>query len=59
LFGYALLDGTVGVYEGSTKLWNSKYSARVISIAAFDMDHDGTPELVVGLSDGTIEVCAN
>ncbi|SPQ94801.1 unnamed protein product (mitochondrion) [Plasmodiophora brassicae] len=55
-FAYALANNSVGVYDRTTRLWSAKYNARVVAIASFDLDGDGVPELVVGLSDGTVDV---
>jgi Bardet-Biedl syndrome 2 protein len=56
LFGYALANGTLGVYEDATRVWHAKARFEVTALSAFDMDGDGQPELVVGWSSGLLEV---
>lgn len=56
VFGYALANGTYGVYYTRKLLWKQKRQARVTSIVGMDFDMDGEMELVVGFDDGTIEV---
>jgi Bardet-Biedl syndrome 2 protein len=49
-FVYALANGTVGVYDGSTRLWRVKAKDTVTSVVAFDLDDDGVPEVIIGTS---------
>eukprot|EP00741_Cyanophora_paradoxa_P010844 tig00020544_g10484.t1 len=55
-FGYGLNNGTVGVYDKSNRVWRVKSKHTVTSIAGFDLDGDGIPELISGWSNGKIEV---
>lgn len=55
-FGYALKNGTVGIYDGENRVWRQKYKHPVTSIAGFDLDGDGVPELITGLKNGQVEV---
>ena len=56
-FGYALANGTVGVYSGpGQRRWRVKSKHEVTSIIGFDLDGDGEPELISGWSNGKFEV---
>uniref|UniRef100_A0A7S3GBK3 Bardet-Biedl syndrome 2 protein homolog n=1 Tax=Palpitomonas bilix TaxID=652834 RepID=A0A7S3GBK3_9EUKA len=55
-YGYALANGTIGVYEGSTRAWRVKSKNHVNTIIGFDLDGDGEPELISGWSSGRFEV---
>ncbi|CAK9033061.1 Bardet-Biedl syndrome 2 protein [Durusdinium trenchii] len=55
-FAYGLKNGTIGIYDGQTRLWRVKSKERVLAMAAFDVDGDGVCELVTGWSDGKLEV---
>jgi len=55
-FAYALMHGTVGVYEKMTRAWRVKSKNRANCIAAFDLDNDGVPELIAGWENGKVEV---
>jgi len=55
-FAYALMNGTVGVYEKMSRAWRVKSKNRVNSIACFDFDSDGVPELIAGWENGKVEV---
>jgi len=56
LYGYALANGTIGVYNQSVRVWRVKSKNQVQAIAAFDLDGDGEPELISGWSNGKLEV---
>ncbi len=47
-FGYALSNGTVGVYEKTTRWWRIKSKNSAAAIFAFDLDGDGVNELITG-----------
>jgi len=54
-FGYALINGSIGVYDKNNRLWRIKSKNLAMSIDAFDIDSDGVPELVTGWSNGKID----
>jgi Bardet-Biedl syndrome 2 protein len=56
LCGYALANGTIGVYNNETRVWHAKSKHTVQAINAFDLDSDGVPELIAGWSNGRMEV---
>jgi len=55
-FAYALLHGTVGVYDKLSRAWRVKSKNRVNCIDCFDLDNDGVPELIAGWENGKVEV---
>lgn len=55
-FGYALVNGTIGVYDRMERAWRVKSKHSVCSITAYDLDGDGVPELISGWSNGRMEV---
>lgn len=57
-YGYALANGTVGVYSKFNRLWRTKMKHTVTAISSFDLDNDGVPELISGWSSGRLEVRA-
>ncbi|RMX50842.1 hypothetical protein pdam_00003138 [Pocillopora damicornis] len=54
-FGYALGNGTVGVYDKTARYWRIKSKNQAITIHSFDLDSDGVPELITGWSNGKID----
>ncbi|KAG0695207.1 Bardet-Biedl syndrome 2 [Chionoecetes opilio] len=54
-FGYALANGTVGVYEKLSRWWRIKSKNQAIAIYSYDLDGDGVPELITGWSNGKID----
>lgn len=54
-FAYALRNGTIGAYQGGTRLWRVKSKHSVSCIAAFDLNGDGVLELISGWSNGKVE----
>ncbi|XP_057373996.1 Bardet-Biedl syndrome 2 protein-like isoform X1 [Daphnia carinata] len=54
-FGYALANGTVGVYHKRNRLWRIKSKNHIVALASFDVDNDGHPELVCGWSHGRFD----
>lgn len=54
-FGYALSNGTVGVYDKAARYWRIKSKNHAMSIHAFDLDSDGVCELITGWSNGKVD----
>lgn len=54
-YGYALCNGTVGVYENASRLWRLKAKSQVSCIESFDIDADGVPELITGWTSGKLD----
>jgi Bardet-Biedl syndrome 2 protein len=54
-FGYALANGTVGVYERTTRWWRIKSKNSAAAVVAFDLDGDGVKELITGWSNGKLD----
>ncbi|ORC91021.1 uncharacterized protein TM35_000074450 [Trypanosoma theileri] len=55
-FAYLTANGTVGVYNRTERVWRVKGKHRPVSAAFCDVDFDGVPELIVGWSNGRVEV---
>uniref|UniRef100_K3WPT3 Bardet-Biedl syndrome 2 protein homolog n=1 Tax=Globisporangium ultimum (strain ATCC 200006 / CBS 805.95 / DAOM BR144) TaxID=431595 RepID=K3WPT3_GLOUD len=55
MFGYALQNGTVGVYKGKYRAWRVKSKNTPTAIQAFDINGDGEKEIVIGWSNGKFE----
>jgi Bardet-Biedl syndrome 2 protein len=53
-FGYALANGSVGVYDKSNRAWRIKSRNLAMSIDSFDINDDGVPELITGWSNGKV-----
>ncbi|GIZ04373.1 bardet-Biedl syndrome 2 protein [Caerostris extrusa] len=54
-FGYALANGTVGVYKGLDRAWRIKSKNQAICLKSYDIDGDGVPEIITGWSNGKID----
>ncbi|XP_005107459.1 Bardet-Biedl syndrome 2 protein homolog [Aplysia californica] len=54
-FGYSLGNGTVGVYDKTSRYWRIKSKNQAVSIHGYDLDSDGVPELITGWSNGKID----
>lgn len=55
MFGYALHNGTVGVYKGKHRAWRVKSKNTPTAIQAFDINGDGEKEIVIGWNNGKFE----
>lgn len=53
-FGYALSNGTVGVYERSARHWRIKSRNIAVVLQSFDVYGNGLDELVTGWSSGKV-----
>ncbi|KAM3829164.1 BBSome complex member BBS2 isoform 3-T3 [Vipera latastei] len=54
-FGYALANGTVGIYNQAARYWRIKSKNQAMCISAFDINSDGVCELITGWSSGKID----
>ncbi|PIK53965.1 putative Bardet-Biedl syndrome 2 protein-like [Apostichopus japonicus] len=54
-FGYALANGTVGVYNKTSRYWRIKSKNQAVSIHSFDLNGDGVDELITGWTNGKID----
>ncbi|XP_020661772.3 BBSome complex member BBS2 [Pogona vitticeps] len=54
-FGYSLSNGTVGIYNQTTRHWRIKSKNQAVSIHAFDINSDGVCELITGWSNGKVD----
>ena len=50
-----MANGTVGVYEKTTRWWRIKSKNQATAIFAFDLDGDGVKELITGWSSGKLD----
>lgn len=55
-FGYALVNGTIGVYDRLDRIWRVKSKHSVCALGAHDLDGDGVPEIISGWTNGRVEV---
>ena len=55
-FAYSLINGVVGMYGESERIWTSKSRSQPMCMHAFDMNEDGIPELVTGWSSGELDI---
>ncbi|KAG5472660.1 hypothetical protein LSCM4_01981 [Leishmania orientalis] len=55
-YAYLLENGTVGIYERGERVWRVKGKSMPVSAAFCDVDGDGVAELVIGWSNGRVEV---
>lgn len=55
-YGYSLDSGGVGVYKGTHRMWKAKAKHKVTSLACADITGEGIPSLVLGWSNGKVEL---
>lgn len=55
-FAYSLSNGTVGVYFHKERLWRIKSKNQAISLLSYDINNDGSKELITGWSNGKVDV---
>ena len=55
-FGYGLVNGTVGVYKGTKRLWRVKTKTVPTSIVACDMNNDNIIKFVSGWMNGSFNI---
>eukprot|EP01137_Pigoraptor_chileana_P006826 Opistho-2@51608 len=56
-YGFGTAGGNVGVYGASgIRLWRSRAQAVPVAMCGYDIDPDGVPEVVIGWSNGVVEV---
>ncbi|XP_064462898.1 Bardet-Biedl syndrome 2 protein homolog isoform X1 [Ornithodoros turicata] len=54
-FAYALANGTIGVYKAGERAWRIKSKNQAICLHGYDIDGDGTLELITGWSNGKVD----
>lgn len=54
-FGYALTNGTVGIYHQQERIWRIKSKNQAVSLISKDINGDGRPELITGWSAGKMD----
>ena len=55
-FAYALMNGTVDVYDKMSRAWRVKSKVKANCLGALDLDADRAPELIAGWENGKVEV---
>ena len=56
MYGYALGNSEIGVYNGSLKKWGIKLGSRISALCGTDFAIDGEKMLVTGSANGLLEV---
>lgn len=56
IFGYALSNGSYGVYYSRKRLWKQCQSAKVTAMVGLDFETDGQMHLAIGFENGDIEI---
>ncbi|XP_054004595.1 Bardet-Biedl syndrome 2 protein homolog [Hylaeus anthracinus] len=54
-FVYSVGNGTLGVYEMAQRLWRVKSKHRVVVTRCFDVNGDGTLEVITGWNNGKVD----
>ncbi|XP_076644688.1 BBSome complex member BBS2 [Halictus rubicundus] len=54
-FVYSVGNGTLGVYDMAQRLWRVKSKHRVVITRSFDVNGDGTPEVITGWNNGKVD----
>ncbi|CAG9330233.1 BBS2 [Blepharisma stoltei] len=55
-FAYTLDNGGIGIYKGKHRAWKAKAKNKVLSIVSGDVTGDGVPDMILGWSNGKLEV---
>lgn len=56
IFVYGLDNGTIGIYQNYEKKWTKDSKYKSIAIDTYDINLDSIPEIVVGYSQGAVEL---
>lgn len=54
-FVYSVGNGTLGVYEMAQRLWRVKSKHRVVVTRSFDLNGDGSLEVITGWNNGKVD----
>nr|CAH8822766.1 unnamed protein product [Trichobilharzia regenti] len=54
-FGYGLNNGTIGVYNRTSRIWRIKSKNKPICFTAHDVNNDGYAELICGWNNGKVD----
>jgi Bardet-Biedl syndrome 2 protein len=52
VYGYALSNGSVGVYNNKNRIWRRKNKSKVTALQGVDFDCDGVMEICIGFASG-------
>lgn len=56
LFAYTLIDGSLGIYDDSIRLWRVKSKNKGTSLSSYDLLGTGRNQLVVGWDSGKVDM---